>query len=229
MDLEYDLNTSLFRRKPPGHRGEPYDVPRPLSCDVGSLSPSGNHGTSPGGKTSKIVRRSSSPGGGSGLNGIKWETPLLGRRVSHVRSPMVSTRRGVVMCPLVRKPIVADDGTEPPPRKPRRRYLFVHTRVQSRCSVVNLILSCSVLTALVVWKPCVLLIPIERACVGTTLICPIYLYFISWLSVSSAPRISHLSYIYLTAEPAHMGVSVTAWTTGTSTCACVCLSVCKVV
>ena len=108
-------------------------------------------------------------------------------------------------------------------------YLFFPTRMQSRCCVYNIFLSCTVLSALVASKPCVLLIPIERACVGTTLICPIYLYFISWLSVSSAPRISHLSYIYLTAKPAHMGVSVTAWTTGTSTCACVCLSVCKVV
>ena len=196
----------MFRRKPPGHRGEPYDVPRPE------------------GKASKIVQRTSS----AGLNGIKWETPPLGRRGSHVRSPMVSTRSGVVMPkgrPLARKPIVAGDGTEPPPRKPRRRYFVVYTRMQSRCGFYNIFLSCSVFKALVVLKPCVLLIPLERTCVGTTVNCPIYLYIFSFLSVSSAPGISPLSYVYLTAEPVHMGVDVTAWTTGTSTCACVCCSV----
>ena len=125
MELEYDLNTSLFRRKPPGHRGEPYDVPRLLpSEDVVTSSSSVIHGAPPNGKPTKKARRSSGPGGGSGLDGIKWETPMSGRRSSHVRSPMVSIRGGVVMSngpPLARKPQVADDGTEPPPLKPRRR------------------------------------------------------------------------------------------------------------
>jgi hypothetical protein len=125
VELEYDLNTSLFRRKPPGHRGEPHDVPRLLPSEDVVLSSSS---VIDGAKPAKMARRSSGAGQGSGLNGIKWEMPCSGRRSSHGRSPTVAARGGALMSngppsarKLSQKPLMADDGTEPPPRKPRRR------------------------------------------------------------------------------------------------------------
>ena len=147
MELGHDLNTPLFGRKPPGHRDEPHDVPRLLPSDFALASSSVVHGASPNGKPTKMARRSSSPAGASGLDGIKWEAPVSGRRSSHVRSPMASVRGGVVKpkgSPLARKPFVADDGTEPPPRKPRRRCWSFPTRTHTSCFVLNTNLSCSV-------------------------------------------------------------------------------------